>query len=93
MDFEPIGGFPPIIIIDEENIKEKTLESRGFATTNIVSIGNIMQSEKKKDLFLAFGSEEEDGYNFLIEEMLDKKPHEYKDIKFENISKDRKKIN
>jgi hypothetical protein len=86
MQFEPIGGFPPIIKIDDSGISEKTLESRGFATTNIVSINNIMDSKKKENLFIAFGSEEEDGIDFLIGEMLDNKPLEYNDVAYEDVS-------
>lgn len=47
MQFEPMGGFPSIIRADED-ISEKTLESRGFATTNIVSISNIMDSKEER---------------------------------------------
>jgi len=50
--FEPIGGFPPIVRTEESDINKKTLESRGFATTNIVSISNIMDTKKKENLFI-----------------------------------------
>jgi hypothetical protein len=46
-NFIPIGGFPPIIKI-EPKIEQKTLESRGFQTKNIVSIGDIMKNKKKR---------------------------------------------
>lgn len=59
MQFEPLGGFPPIVRVDDK-VVEKTLESRGFATTNIVSISNIMDSKKKENLFIAFGSDDEE---------------------------------
>lgn len=87
MQFEPIGGFPPIIRTDDIKIGEKTLESRGFATTNIVSINNIMDSKKKENLFIAFGSDEENGTNFAIESMFTDRPHEYNDIVYKNIPK------
>jgi len=92
---DPIGGFPPIVSDTETKIGEKTLESRGFATTNIVSISNIMDSKKKENLFVAFGSEEEDGTDFIIGGMFDRKPHEYNDIIYKKIphklSKSRRK--
>lgn len=86
MQFEPIGGFPPIIRADDAKISEKTLESRGFSTTNIVSISNIMDS-KKENLFMAFGSEEEEGADFVIQGMFDEKPYEYNNIVYKDISK------
>ena len=86
MQFEPIGGFPSIIRAEDNKIPEKTLESRGFATTNIVSINNIMDSKKKENLFMAFGSEEEDGIDFMINAMMDRKPYEYDNIVYKSIS-------
>ncbi len=85
MQFEPTGGYPPIIRIDESKISGKTLESRGFATTNIVSINNIMDSKKKENLFIAFGTEEEDGVDFLVGGMMDDGPLEYSDVAYEDI--------
>jgi hypothetical protein len=89
MEFEPMGGFPPIIRIDDAKVSEKTLESRGFGTTNIVSISNIMDSKKKENLFIAFGSEDEDGAR-MIDNMLDEEPHEYKDIVYKELKKKKK---
>lgn len=57
--FIPVGGFPPIVK-KQKKIDQKTLESRGFASTNIVSINNIMNSKKKENLFTAFGSTNDD---------------------------------
>lgn len=85
MQFEPLGGFPPIVREDDAKISEKTLESRGFATTNIVSISNIMDSKKKENLFMAFGSQDEDGIDFVIEGMFDEKPHDYKKIVYKDV--------
>lgn len=85
MQFEPIGGFPSIIRIDDSNISEKTLESRGFSTSNIVSISNIMDVKKKENLFMAFGSEEEDGIDFVIEGMFNDEPFEYNDIEYKDM--------
>ncbi len=79
MSFEPIGGFPSIILKDN-NINKKTLESRGFSATNIVSINNIMNSKKKENLFLAFGSDEEDGLNYAIENTFTDNPYDYDGI-------------
>lgn len=61
MQSNPIGGFPPIRIINKNAISEKTLENRGFSGTNIVSINNIMDLKKKENLFIAFGTDNEDG--------------------------------
>jgi hypothetical protein len=85
MQFEPIGGFPPIVRTDDTKINGKTLESRGFATTNIVSISNIMDSKKKENLFMAFGTEDEDGIDYNILNMFDENPYEYKDISYKEI--------
>lgn len=77
--FRPMGGFPSIIRKDDM-ISEKTLETRGFGTTNIVSINNIMNSKKKENLFSAFGSEEEDGLDYNIANMVYNEPYEFKRI-------------
>lgn len=92
MQFEPLGGFPPIVRVEDIKPKEKALESRGFATTNIVNIGNIMDTEKKENLFIAFGTEDEDGVDLFIENMFDQKPHVYKDIVYEDVPKGLSKI-
>jgi hypothetical protein len=89
--FEPMGGFPPIIRDTDAKISKKTLESRGFATTNIVSITNIMEKKKKKDSFIAFGSEDETGYGDLeLNTVLFDKPNEYNKISFKDVSKKNK---
>ena len=85
MQFEPIGGFPPIVRIDDTKIAGKTLESRGFATTNIVSINNIMDSKRKENLFIAFGTDEEDGVDYGILGMFNENPYEYKDVVYKEI--------
>lgn len=82
MQFKPIGGFPSIVRIGDKNISEKTLESRGFATTNIVSISNIIDAKKKENLFTAFGSEEEDGID--TQSIFNRTPHDYDDIGMED---------
>ena len=86
MQFEPLGGFPPIVRVDDVT-SEKTLESRGFATTNIVNVSNIMDTKKKENLFIAFGTEDEDGIDFAIEAMFDTEPNDYKDIVYKKIPK------
>ena len=87
MQFEPIGGFPALIREEDAVISEKTLESRGFATTNIVDIANIMQERKKQNLYTAFGSEEENAIDLKIQTMFDDNPHQYEGIGYKNISK------
>lgn len=76
MPFEPRGGFPPLIRL-QENVEEKTLETRGFATTNIVNIANIMDTKKKEELFFAFGSDEEETGHPLVRNILDTDPLDY----------------
>lgn len=78
MSFEPMGGFPPIIIASEAKIEKETLEARGFPSINVVSIGNIMDTKKKGESFLAFGSEEEEG-NILVG-LLENTPYQYTKI-------------
>lgn len=85
MSFKPIGGFPSLIKKENAKISEKTLESRGFATTNIVSINNIMDSKKKENLFIAFGTEEEDGTDFFINDFITENPYEYNNISYTDI--------
>lgn len=86
MSFEPMGGFPSIARIDEK-ITDKTLESRGFAVPNIVSINNIMESKKKENLFLAFGADEEEGIDLKVEGLFYNSPYEYDNISFPNKKK------
>lgn len=81
MQFEPMGGFPSIIRVKDSDINKKTLESRGFSTTNIVSISNIMDSKKKDDLFMAFGTEDENGIDYAMDTMMSR-PNIYDDIEY-----------
>jgi hypothetical protein len=83
--FIPLGGYPPLYRKDDKKASEKTLESRGFVSTNIVSISNIMSSKKKEDLFNAFGSEDEDGIDPTMVGLYET-PHEFEDIKNEKIN-------
>lgn len=87
MPFKPIGGFPSIIRLEDATINTKTLESRGFSTTNIVSISSIMDSKKKENLISAFGTEEEEGLDFMIDGMLTKTPHKYDEIDYKKLSR------
>ena len=91
MSFEPSYGFPGIIREDDIDVSKETLESRGFATTNIVNISNIMESKKKENLFVAFGSEEEEGAEFLVERMFTDHPNDYTGIEYKKIPKKLKK--
>lgn len=79
MQFEPMGGFPPIIISDDVVISDKTLESRGFQSTNIVNIGNIMKAKKKEDFLATFDMEDESGFDPLIENLFGS-PQEFKKV-------------
>lgn len=85
MSFDPIGGMIAIVRVEDPEVTEKTLESRGFATTNIVNISDIMEAKKKENLFIAFGSEEEDAIDFKIDAMLERTPDQYDDIKYKKI--------
>lgn len=81
MQFEPIGGFPPIIRKKDEAMAKKTFESRGFAvSSSIVDISNIMDTKKKENLFIAFGQDEESRITSTIENMLDRTPHQYDEV-------------
>ena len=87
MEFEPVAGFPPLIREDDTPVAEKTLESRGFATTNIVKIADIMKTKQKENLYTAFGTTEEGAIDQKIQSFFDDKPHEYDSINYENIPK------
>uniref|UniRef100_A0A6C0LQP0 Uncharacterized protein n=1 Tax=viral metagenome TaxID=1070528 RepID=A0A6C0LQP0_9ZZZZ len=80
MQFDPLGGFPPIIREDDQKISEKTLETRGFSAINIVNIGSIMDTQKKKKLYVAFGNEEEEGGAFLSDPAFDPIMDIYREI-------------
>lgn len=84
MQFEPIGGYPSLTVVNKNKIQNKTLESRGFSTTNIVSINDIMNSKKKENLFLAFGPDEE-GMDHAMESMINNNPINYKNISYKKI--------
>lgn len=75
MPFEPIGGFPPIMKKDDATVSEKSLETRGFETTSIVNISDIMKNKKKENLYIAFGSEDEEAIGGFLDT-----PHEYDEI-------------
>ena len=89
MQFEPLGGFPPIIRADDGKQVENNLGTRGFASTNIVSITNILQSKKKGNAFIAFDNaeEEEGGYDLLSDNLLYQKPFEFSDINYKEQTK------
>jgi hypothetical protein len=92
MQFEPLGGFPPIVRIDDVKPVENNLGTRGFASTNIVSINNIMNSKKKGNLFIAFdNAEEEGGYDLMSDTLLYEKPIEFSGINYKEMPKRLKK--
>lgn len=74
MDFKPMGGFPPI---KKRNLQvpAKKLDTRGFVSSNIVNIGNILNSTKKED-FISFNDETEDGISGIIDKIYTS-PNEY----------------
>ena len=49
MSFVPKGGYPPIMKIEEGKL-DKVPENRGFSSTNIVSINDIMNMKKRTNL-------------------------------------------
>lgn len=79
MSFTPSGGFPPIIPLSDNKITNEVLNTRGFST-NIVSIGDIMDSKKKENLFLAFGSEDENGIDFGMHRLFTDNPNDYSEF-------------
>ncbi len=94
MNFEPMGGFPPIIREEDIDTSKKTLEARGLATTSIVSISNIMEQKKKKDSFITFGSDDDNGFgtaDIVLNDILFEKPYEYNKISYKEPSHERNK--
>lgn len=88
MSFEPAGGFPPIVRVTSTKPDEKTLESRGFATTSIVKIGQILNTKKTQPFISAFGpntTEEEGVADLVITNMLHENPHEYRNVSYKEI--------
>jgi hypothetical protein len=57
MGFTPVGGFISIVRTEDTTLKKNVLENRGFSSTNIVSIAEIMNYKKKKDILDAFGQD------------------------------------
>lgn len=88
-NFEPTAGFPPLVRADDTAVPEGTLESRGFST-NIVNISNIIESKKKENLFLAFGSEDEDGIDYYMNNFVEQTPHKYSEFDYKNLLSERK---
>lgn len=87
MSFEPLGGFPSIVRKEDSINQADDLKTRGFSTTNIVNISNIME-KKKKDIFLSLSSEDESGVseNLFFEEMMFTKPNDYEKISYIEFS-------
>ncbi len=75
MSFVPKGGFISVVPV-EEQLSKNTLESRGFSS--IVDISKIMGSKKKENLFLAFGSEDEEGaMEYEIDNITNRTPYKF----------------
>ena len=89
MPFKPRGGFPSIVRKEEADTSGKSMETRGLSKSNIVSINNIMESKKKENLFIAFGTEEEDGITYAIERMITDHPHKYNKISYRELSENK----
>jgi len=50
MQFEPLGGFPPLVRVEDIKItdnEKKNVSTRGFSSTNIINIRNILNKQKK----------------------------------------------
>lgn len=86
MNFIPIGGFPPMVRANNNQINNQILNTRGFSNTNIVSIADIMNSKKKENLFIAFGSEDENGIDYSMGRLFTDNPIDYDKIDNDNSS-------
>lgn len=80
--FEPIGGYPPLIRI-ENKIGEEKIESRSFENKNIINIKNIIDS-KKKSTFIKLGMDEENGAEYIYD-MLDSSPIQFENMNYHEI--------
>lgn len=50
MQFEPLGGFPPLMRIEDVKITDddkKNVSTRGFSSASIINIRNILNQQKK----------------------------------------------
>jgi hypothetical protein len=50
MQFEPLGGFPPLIRVEDVKTtgdEKKNVSTRGFSSANIINIRNILNQQKK----------------------------------------------
>uniref|UniRef100_A0A6C0C807 Uncharacterized protein n=1 Tax=viral metagenome TaxID=1070528 RepID=A0A6C0C807_9ZZZZ len=50
MQFEPLGGFPPLVRVEDVKItgdEKKNISTRGFSSANIINIRNILNQQKK----------------------------------------------
>lgn len=54
MDYVPMGGFPPIILTNTQQIDVDT--ERGFSST-LVNIGDIINAKKQQATKTAFGED------------------------------------
>jgi hypothetical protein len=81
MQFTPLGGFPSIIRKTDEGKKgeeTKSIESRAFASTNIVNISEILKTKKQETKKL-LGTQSEEEQSRVIN-MLYESPNDYKKI-------------
>lgn len=88
MAFEPMFGFPPIVRKTDIKPSKQTLESRGFSTTNIAGITDIMEKKKKNDAFIILGSDDESGFNDMeLNSVLFDAPRTYNKISYKDNKK------
>lgn len=84
MQFEPVGGYPPLYRKDDANTDKKIPETRGYGNTSIVKISDIMNYQKKTKFLSAFGTEDEDGGDFMFPELYET-PHKYSGVKYKEL--------
>lgn len=97
MEFIPIGGFPSIVRKEDTHVNKNITESRGFGTTNIVNIADIMGSKAKEQMFIAFGTDQKEEGGILSDDvdlmgsiLFSENPNIYDGIEYKEVSNDLK---
>jgi hypothetical protein len=90
MQFEPLGGFPPLIRVEDIKTDEskKNIGSRGFSSANIINIKNIINKQKKPSIQTESGGSSyiENDIDFInTEKLLYNEPHQYEKIHYKEI--------
>jgi len=86
MQFEPLGGFPPFIRISDiktDDMNKTDIASRGFSSTNIINIRNIIN--KKPSIPKENGALSYIENDFNTEKLLYNNPHQYTKISYKEI--------